>query len=632
MVSYKFSCVALATALLASPVFGFPSPEGDFATDSYGGGGHVNGNIVKKDLFVTYEKGAPDGQERQVIYVNGQFPAPPLIFDEDDNVEITVYNKMEVNTTVHWHGLEMIGTPWSDGVPGLTQKPIDPGEKFVYRFKASPPGTYWYHSHTRTTLLDGLYGPLFIKRKQGAKKPWDQISKDKNEQQNIDKAGDNPTFMTVSDWSKVDSETYIKAEAESNFDIFCRDSVLINGKGSVYCPGKEFLYKFVPQGLLDTLDGQNVNDKGCLPFVPSTEGPWFDKGNVSAIPAGMQEGCVASKGQKEIIEVNAHKNGGWLSLNFVMAATFMAATVSIDEHDMWLFEVDGHYVTPQKYQGVTMNPGERYSVMIKLDKEPKDYNIRVASFLSQTTSAFGVLRYKGGKKSIVTPGVIPNTTGFTDYGGFPTKKEYKILDGSYTALAPFPPNAPPKPKEGDEMHVFHMGRWGSPWKWTMSGNAIMPPDANAYDPLLYNPTSPLGVDQNLTIHTKNGSWVDLVLCVGCLPGEPQEINHAIHKHASKVWLIGSGQGIWNYSSVPEAIAKEPHSFNLETPNYRDTIMTTFEGSAWFVLRYQVTNPGAWLLHCHVEIHLAGGMGIVIMDGADKWPTIPPEYGSNKSGY
>lgn len=53
MVSYKFSCVALATALLASPVFGFPSPEGDFATDSYGGGGHVNGNIVKKGSLNT---------------------------------------------------------------------------------------------------------------------------------------------------------------------------------------------------------------------------------------------------------------------------------------------------------------------------------------------------------------------------------------------------------------------------------------------------------------------------------------------------------------------------------------------------------------------------------------------------
>jgi FtsP/CotA-like multicopper oxidase with cupredoxin domain len=50
---------------------------------------------------------------------------------------------MPFNTTVHWHGLEMLGTPWSDGVPGLSQKPIEPGDSYIYRFKASPAGTYW---------------------------------------------------------------------------------------------------------------------------------------------------------------------------------------------------------------------------------------------------------------------------------------------------------------------------------------------------------------------------------------------------------------------------------------------------------------------------------------------------------
>lgn len=37
------------------------------------------------------------------------------------------------------------------------------GQSFVYRFKASPAGTHWYHSHSRATVLDGLYGPIFIR-------------------------------------------------------------------------------------------------------------------------------------------------------------------------------------------------------------------------------------------------------------------------------------------------------------------------------------------------------------------------------------------------------------------------------------------------------------------------------------
>ena len=381
---------------------------------------------------------------------------------------------------------------------------------------------------------------------------------------------------------------------------------------------------------LDIPSTQALTSPRCLPFVPSTEGP-FLPGNQSAIPFGFNEGCVATTGQREVIEVDPSQNSGWVSFNFVMAATFMAATVSVDEHDMWLYEVDGQLVEPRKIQAVTMYPGERFAVMMKLDKKPADYTMRVPSTLSQITSAFAVMRYKGGQPAPVVPGIIPKTTGFIDYGGFNTTPQYTVLDGAYTPIAPFPPNVPKAPEEGDDMHVLSLGRWEAPWRWTMSGQAIMPADAGAYDPVLYDPHSPLAMDQNLTIQTKNGSWVDLVLLVGQRPGEPQEISHAIHKHTTKTWLIGQGFGFWNYSSVAQAVKAEPNSFNLANPDYRDTVMTTFSGAAWFVLRYQVTNPGAWLLHCHVEVHLAGGMGMVIMDGVDKWPEIPPEYGLGRMG-
>jgi hypothetical protein len=106
----------------------------------------------------------------------------------------------------------------------------------------------------------------------------------------------------------------------------------------------------------------------------------------------------------------------------------------------------------------------------------------------------------------------------------------------------------------------------------------------------------------------------------------------MHKHTGKTWQIGSGLGIWNYSSVEEAIAAEPDSFDLETPKWRDTFVTSFDGSAWIVLRYQVTNPGPWLFHCHIETHLAGGMAVAILDGIDVWPQIPPEYGPDQRGF
>lgn len=70
----------------------------------------------------------------------------------------------------------------------------------------------------------------------------------------------------------------------------------------------------------------------CFPFVPSTEGPWLIDGDPSAIPFGMQEGCVKSWGSEEIIEVDPQD--GWVGINWIAAATFKTLQPSIDEHEM----------------------------------------------------------------------------------------------------------------------------------------------------------------------------------------------------------------------------------------------------------------------------------------------------------
>ena len=106
----------------------------------------------------------------------------------------------------------------------------------------------------------------------------------------------------------------------------------------------------------------------------------------------------------------------------------------------------------------------------------------------------------------------------------------------------------------------------------------------------------------------------------------------MHKHAQKMWKIGGSFGQWNYSSVDEAKAANPDSFNLVNPPYRDTFITKFEGAAWIVLRYQAVNPGPWMFHCHIEPHMAGGMSTAILDGVDAWPEIPDEYQPDAKGF
>jgi FtsP/CotA-like multicopper oxidase with cupredoxin domain len=331
---------------------------------------------------------------------------------------------------------------------------------------------------------------------------------------------------------------------------------------------------------------------------------------------------VPAEGTNETIIVDPEN--GWVSLNFIGGATFKTVVFSVDEHAMWVYEVDGHYIVPQRVETVHMYAGERYAVMIKLDKPAKDYTIRVAdSGLTQVISAFAILRYKGGVQGGETQGVI-------DYGGQNRTMNRPVITLDRDHLPPYPPNPPVR--KADVMYVLSTHRWKSAWQYTMSGHGMYEEDRSAYDPLLYDPYSADAMDEGLVIRTENGSWVDLVIQVGSLPGQPQEFPHMMHKHAGKTWQIGSGLGIWNYSSVEEAMSAKPDSFDLETPKWRDTFTTSFDGSAWIVLRYQVTNPGPWLFHCHIETHLAGGMAVAILDGIDVWPQIPPEYGPDQRGF
>ena len=91
---------------------------------------------------------------------NDAFPAPEIRAAEGDIVGVSLTNQLPAPTSIHWHGLPVANA--MDGVPNLTQKPVAPGDSFDYRFRADPPGTYFYHSHAGLQLDRGLAGPLVV--------------------------------------------------------------------------------------------------------------------------------------------------------------------------------------------------------------------------------------------------------------------------------------------------------------------------------------------------------------------------------------------------------------------------------------------------------------------------------------
>jgi CopA family copper-resistance protein len=105
------------------------------------------------------------GRRGPGIAVNGSVPGPLIRLTEGDTVRLNVTNKLDVDSSVHWHGLLV---PFQyDGVPGISFPGIKPGETFTYEFPVRQSGTYWYHSHSGLQEQSGHYGPMIIEPKGG---------------------------------------------------------------------------------------------------------------------------------------------------------------------------------------------------------------------------------------------------------------------------------------------------------------------------------------------------------------------------------------------------------------------------------------------------------------------------------
>jgi FtsP/CotA-like multicopper oxidase with cupredoxin domain len=103
------------------------------------------------------------GKTIDALTFDGRLPGPELRVRRSDLVEVTLVNEdIGDGVSIHWHGVDVPNA--EDGVSGVTQDAVMPGERYTYRFRPDQTGTFWYHTHqdSARNVARGLYGPLVI--------------------------------------------------------------------------------------------------------------------------------------------------------------------------------------------------------------------------------------------------------------------------------------------------------------------------------------------------------------------------------------------------------------------------------------------------------------------------------------
>ena len=163
----------------------------DMGMHDYGGGSRKYHGPIRSVANLVGPNGTPDvsytftaayqranvaGHRQRVYTVNGSSPGPTVFAEQGDLVRVVLRNRnVAAGTTIHWHGMDIPNG--EDGVAGVTQNAVLPGKQFVYRFRATNAGTYWYHSHqyAQQQVTQGLVGAVVVQprdlQRQGLTSP-----------------------------------------------------------------------------------------------------------------------------------------------------------------------------------------------------------------------------------------------------------------------------------------------------------------------------------------------------------------------------------------------------------------------------------------------------------------------------
>ena len=122
-------------------------------------------DIVSYEFDIDYREINVTGKPVTAMVIDGGIPGPTIQANLNDTLRVTFNNRMDVETSIHWHGVLLPND--QDGVPYLTTPPIAAGGSLTFEYPVTHTGTYWYHAHTGLQEQRGLYGALVFRDPAG---------------------------------------------------------------------------------------------------------------------------------------------------------------------------------------------------------------------------------------------------------------------------------------------------------------------------------------------------------------------------------------------------------------------------------------------------------------------------------
>ncbi|KAF7054203.1 hypothetical protein CFC21_061926 [Triticum aestivum] len=540
-------------------------------------------------------------QTNRIITVNGQFPGPTIEVHNGDTLAIRAVNLAQYNVTLHWHGLRQLRNGWADGPEFVTQCPIRRGSSYTYRYTIQEQeGTLWWHAHS-SWLRATVHGALIILPKRGMPYPFPKPDKE--------------FPVVLAEWWRRDPIAVLRQSMVTGAPPNVSDTILINGQ-----PGD-----FLPCSSQET---------SIIPVVA---------------------------GETNLVRI-------------INAAMNSELFVSLAGHKMTVVAADAVYTKPFETTVVLLGPGQTTDVLVTAHAAPGRYYLGARVYASaqnvpfDNTTATAIFQYKnaagcpptgagagvgghtglGRPRSSGNPGragpapmfpMLPANNDTNTATGFsnlirspgPVKVPGPVTQEVFTTIGFGLFNCQPGP--------FCQGPNNTRFGASMNNVSFQLPntvsllqahyhripgvfteDFPARPPVVFDYTSqnvPRALWQPVKgtrlYRVKYGAVVQMVFQdTGIFAAE----EHPMHIHGYHFYVLATGFGNYN----PR---RDEAKFNMVDPPSRNTIGVPVGG--WAVVRFLADNPGVWLVHCHIDAHLTGGlaMALVVEDGKTELQTTMP---------